>query len=203
MIGTRLRILRPLAITGAICCAGISANAATVTHLEFVGGCPTGSDSELCSNGGNASEASVAAILGIDEELVTQLDVSDVDLGDDSRGRPRRTSQTSGEWSVSDPAITHLAFKADGFHILAELTSDSGTWSTDILDWSPTFTTVVCPAEICGIERYYALEDFRTVGGTVPDLSNIRAFSVVPVPAAAWLFGSALGLLAWMRSRAG
>jgi hypothetical protein len=40
--------------------------------------------------------------------------------------------------------------------------------------------------------RPYELTDFRNNAGKVANLSNMRAFSVVPVPAAAWLFGSAL-----------
>lgn len=42
------------------------------------------------------------------------------------------------------------------------------------------------------------------LGGTGPTLGGgeLMTFQVVPVPAAAWLFGSALGLLGWARRRA-
>lgn len=46
-----------------------------------------------------------------------------------------------------------------------------------------------------------AAETQTFISTDVPDLRSI-AFGVVPVPAAAWLFGPALGLLGWMRRKA-
>jgi hypothetical protein len=40
-----------------------------------------------------------------------------------------------------------------------------------------------------------------TPGSSSSDLTAIWRFNVVPVPAAAWLFGSALGLLGWLRRK--
>ena len=39
------------------------------------------------------------------------------------------------------------------------------------------------------------------VTGFFGDGTPVGSFSIVPVPAAVWLFGSALGLLGWMRAR--
>ena len=36
---------------------------------------------------------------------------------------------------------------------------------------------------------------------TPHDMDQIRILTAVPVPAAVWLFGSALGMLGWMRRR--
>ena len=37
---------------------------------------------------------------------------------------------------------------------------------------------------------------------TIDNYGNATVSAVVPVPASAWLFGSALGLLGWVRRRA-
>jgi hypothetical protein len=47
--------------------------------------------------------------------------------------------------------------------------------------------------------RFYTLGDFLNGGEQTPDLSHVSAFTAVPIPAAVWLFGSALGLLGWTR----
>jgi hypothetical protein len=55
---------------------------------------------------------------------------------------------------------------------------------------------------------FYNLQLETEVNGetTIETLANVNAeltsFSVVPTPAAVWLFGSALGLLGWMRQKA-
>lgn len=188
-------------LSAAVLAVGVLAapgvQAASVSGLDFVGGCNKDMDGDVCSQGGNASEESVAAALGVDEDLVSYL--GEVNLMSD--GSIVLVSSRSGDWEVDDSDITHLAFKASTYHILGELTDDNGSWSMDVLDWSPDFDSVTCPAEVCGIERFYELDDFRNGGGKIAGLSNVRAFSVVPVPAAAWLFASGLGLLGWMRRK--
>lgn len=187
----RVALIVPLAFYG------LAAGAATTTGMDFVGGCPASHPTDLCDQGGNADVENVAAVLGVSEDLVTYL--GEVIIS--TTGDIVAINSKSGDWSVSDADITHLAFKASTYYILGELTDSSGEWSTDVLDWSPDFDTVVCPASICGMERNYELGDFRNGGGNVAGLSNVRAFSVVPIPAAAWLFASALGLLGWARRR--
>lgn len=188
-------------LSAALLAMGVAAaplvQAASVTGMDFVGGCNKDMDGGVCSQGGNASEESVAAVLGVDEDLVTYL--GEVNLTSD--GSIVLVSSKSGDWEVDDSSITHLAFKGSTYHILGELTDENGTWSMDVLDWSPDFDSVTCPAGICGIERFYELDDFRNGGGKAAGLSNVRAFSVVPVPAAAWLFASGLGMLGWLRRK--
>jgi len=42
---------------------------------------------------------------------------------------------------------------------------------------------------------------FSLTGGILGEAFGTGSFGVVPVPAAVWLFGSALGLLGWVRRR--
>jgi len=196
-------IIRTAAIAASsLLLASAPALAASVTNLNFAGGCPADENDPLCNNSGNPSEASVALLLGLDASDVTLLEEDSTDAtatgfsitfdsGDYTTGAQ------SGTWTVTDSSIDYLTFKADGYYILAEVTGTSGVWSTDINDWSPTYTDLVCPAGICNPDaRNYAAGDFP-----LQDLSNVQSFSVVPIPAAVWLFGSGLGLLGWMRRK--
>ena len=166
------------------------------TGMVFAGGCVEGSTTALCANGANANEANVAAILGEDLADVTQIN---------SGFTVAAIGDQSGTWSITDTSITHLAFKSNGYFILGEILAPatSGEWDntpgTLGAEWD--LSNVSCPASICGSDRAYTLADFENNGGNIADLSNARAFSVVPVPAAVWLFGSALGMLGWMRRR--
>lgn len=172
------------------------------TGLVFAGGCPETAGG-LCGGMGdsNADPANVAALLGLDPSLVTFI-------GEDSGAGGPGFSVTgngalSGTWTVTDTSITHLAFKSDGYFILGEVIAPSGDWMNDTsAPGSWDISLVDCPASICGIERPYVTADFLNNGGQVAALSNVRAFTVIPVPAAAWLFGSALGLLGWIRRSA-
>lgn len=199
--------MRYLAIAAATAAAHLiiaasPALAAPVTNLNFAGGCPAPEDDPLCYNSGNPSTASVALLLGVDIGNVTFLEEDSTDatatgfsIGFDSGDYI--SGALSGTWSITDSSITHLTFKADGYYILAEVDGSSGTWSTNINDWSPDYTSLVCPAGICNPDaRNYAPGDF-----TINDLSNVQSFSVVPIPAAVWLFGSGLGLLGWLRRK--
>ena len=155
----------------AISLAGLAAQAtlAATTGLDFAGGCPSGepTNTGLCDQGGNADVVNVAAVLGINESLVTQIaqiagfagsgsgfSVSSADGGQ------------SGTWSVSDPAVTHLAFKASTYFILGKVTLGSGTWEMDPATWDLTLAT--CPATICTVDsgpRAHIASDFLNRGG--------------------------------------
>lgn len=182
----------------AISLAGFSGQMAlaATTGLDFAGGCPSSepTNSGLCDQGGNADVANVSAILGIDESLVTQIGEIGGFTGTGSGFSVSSTDGgQSGIWVISDPAITHLAFKADTYFILGKVTTGSGAWEMDPATWDLSLAT--CPAAICTVDpgpRAYVPADFLNGGGQIADLSNLRAFSVIPVPPAVWLFGSGL-----------
>ncbi len=169
---------------------------AATTGLDFAGGCPSGSDATaLCGMGSNATEANVAAILGLDVSLVNYIGEDTGSGGPGFAADLGGSPQTMGNWTVTDMSITHLAFKADTYFILAEVQAPNGTYDmTDIGDGAGfNLLLATCPAAICNTgPRAYTISDFQNLGGQFSDLSNVRAFSVVPVPAAVWLFGSGL-----------
>jgi hypothetical protein len=186
------RALAAFAAAAMLTLAAPLASGAT-TGLTFAGGCPESAGAPFCAGGPNATEANVAEILG-----VALTDVTQITSGFSVTG----VNSQSGTWAVTDPAITHLAFKSNGYFILGERTAASGEWMNDTTapgGWD--ISLVTCPASICGAARPYATADFLNNGGNVADLSNVRAFSVVPLPAAVWLFASAIGLLGWSKRR--
>lgn len=187
-----MKFISAVVTTVALSWLPVAAQAAT-TGLDFAGGCPESSNgvTGLCDMGSNADVDNVAAILGVDTSLVSQVSSGFDVLGIGSQ---------SGDWSVTDASITHIAFKSDGYFILGEVTAMSGTW--DNADWD--LSLVMCPDTICTAgPRAYTWDDFTNNGDQIANLSNVRAFSVVPVPAAAWLFGSGLiGLVGLARRKA-
>ncbi len=177
------------------------------TGLNFAGGCPESSNgvTQLCAGGANATEENVAAILGVAQTGVDQI------FSGFTVTPPEGAK--SGTWSLEPGStITHIAFKADGYFILGQVTDVSGSWmlSDPITTWGAN-ANPDCPATICDPgPRRYVNTDFLNNGGNVADLSNTRAFSVegfvppaqIPVPAAIWLFGSGLlGLVGIARRR--
>ena len=175
------KFILAFASTVALVWLPVNAEAAT-TGLDFAGGCPEMDNgvTALCDNGGNADMNNVAAILGVNTSLV-----SEVIGGFNVTG----IGFTDGDWSVTDTSITHIAFKSATYFILGEVNALGGTWDNN--DWD--LTLVTCPDTICTAgPRAYTWDDFTNNGGNIAALSNVRAFSVVPVPAAVWLFGSGL-----------
>jgi hypothetical protein len=171
-----------------------TAQAVGVTGMDFAGGCIEGAPSP-CAPGSNANTENVALLLGIDESLVTQVN---------SGFTAGLIGAQDGTWSVTDESITHIAFKSNGYYILGERQAGitNGNWDNDttaVGGWD--ISLVGCPAGVCGSDRAYADADFLSNGDQIADLSNVRAFSAVPIPAAVWLFGSGLGLLGWMRRK--
>jgi hypothetical protein len=116
---------------------------------------------------------------------------------------------------------------ADAHQVRALLGSSVGlfehadvTATADAPDFA-TFNNIVdsCTGSLCGLIGILSLDGvrYRLLGGTTAaggtyqlqtQTGNNSIYkvnfttSVVPVPAAVWLFGSALGLLGWIRSRA-
>jgi len=194
-------IIRTAAIAASsLLLASAPALAASVTNLNFAGGCPESEDGATCFDPGQATVENVSILVGAPVFQITSgfsinglIPPATDDISDFFEA-------SSGTWAVTDTSIEYLAFKADGFFILAEVAGTSGDWSTDPADWD--LTAVTCPAGICTVaDRAYVESDFLNGGTSVADLSNVRAFSTVPVPAAVWLFGSGLGLLGWMRRK--
>jgi hypothetical protein len=176
---------------------------AAVTNLTLIGGCPEPENDPYCERSGQDDINNVSILLGLDASQVTEVfsgyTINGLDGTDDAGIDGLAT--TSGTWATTDSAITHLAFKANGYYILAEVNGSSGDWSTDITQWNPDYLTLTCPVGICASERLYEMGDFLNGGGSVAALSHVGAYSAVPVPAAVWLFGSGLGMLGWMRRR--
>ena len=149
----------------------VNAEAAT-TGLDFAGGCPQSSNgvTALCDMGANADVDNVAAILGVNTSLVSQVSGGVTVTG---------IGSLDGTWDVTDTSITHIAFKSDGYFILGERTALSGTWdNTDFTvatGWDLTLAT--CPATICtaGPRPYDSATDFTNNGGKFANLSNVRA----------------------------
>jgi hypothetical protein len=197
-----------LAVTALLLATG-SAFAASVTNLTFSGGCPHPENDPTCDNSGNADIENVAILLGKSQSDVTLIGENSLDESSSAfsitfdNGNDFEVGDVSGTWSVDvDSSIDYLAFKANGYYILAKVIGLSGTWSTDINDWDPTYTDLTCPADICAAAgRNYELGDFLNGEGEVANLSHVSAYNVVPIPAAVWLFGSGLGMLGWMRRK--
>lgn len=71
---------------------------------------------------------------------------------------------------------------------------------TELFNWTDMVMYNFNPSGIAG-ETAFILSN-RTGGATEGDGFSLTFAYAVPVPAAAWLFGSALGLLGWMRRKA-
>jgi hypothetical protein len=61
---------------------------------------------------------------------------------------------------------------------------------------------ILVSSELSGLLNEQGLIDFDATGADAGMALVVADASVIPVPAAVWMFGSALGLLAWVRRRA-
>lgn len=165
---------------------------ANFTGGSFVGGCPLGAGG-ICESNGNATVAKVAAVLGIDDpSLITLVEKNEEQILDGLL-QTDVTGPYSGTFEAAPP-ITHLVLKASNWFAIFFLTETSGDWTTDPGMW-PGLTSAFCPATICGDPgRAYTAADFMK-NENLQGISYISGYGVVPIPAALWLFGSALVLL--------
>ncbi len=90
--------------------------------------------------------------------------------------------------------------RLDTFAILQDVVANPGTYGlTNVTDMC--FDSTV--PSLCADPATYAFWDPIHPTAALHDILAAEAFAaVVPVPAAVWLFGSALGLLGWMRRQA-
>ena len=103
---------------------------------------------------------------------------------------------TGGEWNTTVGTGTTVTKSAESCtDILGTACSGLlGTWATG----TPGPLNNVDVVEGGGALTITVTEEFAIAGTTS---GNIFQFAVVPVPAAVWLFGSALGLLGFVRRR--
>lgn len=99
------------------------------------------------------------------------------------------------------------AFQGESLNLTIEDSgSDTSSFSVDWLDL-PFSGSYLIPFSSLAGDADLTSVDIITVFNTMPTIQDdsilmaIGQIRVVPVPAAVWLFGSALGLLAWMRRR--
>jgi hypothetical protein len=129
----------------------------------------------------------LAAILGIDQGLVTRLDerlVTGLDKSDDGPGTAGTLTAvpengTEGSWSYTPTGSallpTHLLVKAGSYFTV---------WAFD-----------------AATQGYWSTEGIVVSGDNQPELSHLTALAVTPVPAAAWLLAPALLGLAGLQRR--
>jgi len=116
-------------------------------------------------------------------------------------GRLQLTSQTETCPPINFPCFDSEAFNVSGLDTVGAATDWSGGTTIDLGDtagWgSDTLVTAqmqnnLSATTLANGERAFIQKKAGGIGLEV---------SVVPVPAAVWLFGSALGMLGWMRRR--
>ena len=133
---------------------------------------------------------------------------------------------TTWLFDVSGPQSANVGLEGLGYDwtgydsfALLVANNNENTWdfSVSVSDGTTTNTSVVQSlpndsvlstfvVDLSGLNLATIQSVFVTVAGDLPiggyDRTAEYHVQVVPVPAAAWMFGSALGLLAWVRRRA-
>jgi len=184
----------------------LGANAATVSRAFDGNDCSGyfGTGFESCTifvnEGGEAIELSPVIAkfeedLSVDEvnsTLFPSVDGSEFtfsNLGADN---------VTGDWDYAptgdDPFVRYWATKSgDGFILFWEV-DDSAVAAGGVCDVADVYTLACLDAALTQTSNSW------TTNGQ--QLSHITFYdTAVPVPAAVWLFGSALGLMGWMRKR--
>lgn len=126
-------------------------------------------------------------------------------------------SVTPDAWSISD-GLTTITDTTPGIATTSPLfliqvgTDNLGNIDEWLIDINPTNPNVANPGEWSGTrtrdtsgfiddQTRYCQSGACSFQGLAISDDNAGTWSIVPVPAAAWLFGSALGLLGWLKRR--
>ena len=168
-----------------------SAMAATV----FVG-VYAGNDADALSGGGVSGEIFLDKVDWIYDadgdpsngnQLINPQTFGDLTIsGTTFKDAPDNTEATAGTWSYTGPeSVSYITVKFDSWSALYQITGGdtSGLWD---LGW------------IC---QNVNNPDYCNSNGIAFGMSHVSAYSVVPVPAAVWLFGSGLLGLAGIARR--
>lgn len=171
-------------------------------NLLFVTGNPMPFRAESLDGAGSAD---VNATLVIDRVYtISGLDIASIVL------------REAGDWevnqngSVMSDLFLQGASLADVADVATDTASVDGSGDSGGLQLWNTESTISPAAAFAGAANDLVLTLQNTLGATT-DANGDRAFiekkyvavitTVVPIPPAVWLFGSALGLLGWIRRR--
>jgi hypothetical protein len=150
-------------------------------------------------HGGSTNQYRFEGIFSIDESVLGSYKVTEADLLSFSmEGYIRGVSQ--GSWSG-----TPHKFRFNGIfeQFLIPIPNSPYTQIDKENSWNRWGTgaglSVGSGFQLMSVDGEYIIDS--RVSNNSPTFAVSRISSVVPIPAAVWLFGSGLGLLGWMRRR--
>jgi hypothetical protein len=129
--------------------------------------------------------------------LYPSIDGSEFSITNTSGSGLYETADWSYTPGAGDPGVRYWAAKADdGFNLFWEVDA-ALTGAGGVCDAAGDVYNLDC----LNAAQVLTSGSFSTPGNAA--LSHITFYDteIIPIPAAAWLFGSALGLLGWMRRR--
>jgi len=195
-----------------VVCAGafvLQANAATVSR-EFQGNdCSgyfgTGFDSCTIFVNSMGERIELSPVIAKFEEDLSLDEVNNtvfpsVDGSEFSFSDPVPENVT-GTWNytpgIDDPGVRYWATKAGDSFLLFWEVDDAAVASGGVCDGSDVYVLECLDAALVVDTHSWSTPDGQ-------ELSHITFYdtAVIPVPAALWLFGSALGMMGWMRRKA-